>query len=207
MDPIDRTFGTIRSARSIGTIAAGNSIPSMNVRQVSVEFPTRSRGLILIGIAWLSMIGFDFFLHGGVLARWYVTPSPFLLPPPTAFARIPLGYLSFALLAVLLLWTLQRAKVEDWRHGAAIGLWIGSLVWGSLSLGLYSISTAPPGLLFGWFVGQSVELGIAGTVLGAGLSGHPLGRLFLMTLAFTVAAIVATVTLQILGVAPAITSG
>jgi hypothetical protein len=172
-----------------------------------VESLSRGRVLVLIGIAWLSMIGFDFFLHGGLLARWYAASSPFLLPPATAFARIPLGYLSFALLAVLVVWTLQRAKVEGWRHGGAVGLWIGSLVWGSLSLGLYSISTAPPGLLFGWFAGQSVELGIAGAVLGAGLSGQPIGRLFLMTLAFTIVAIMATITLQILGVAPAIKTG
>jgi hypothetical protein len=161
----------------------------------------------LIGIAWLAMIGFDFFLHAGLLARWYVSPSPFLLPPATAFARIPLGYLSFVLLAVLLLWTFSRAKVKGGRDGGATGLWIGVLVWGSLGLGLYSVSTAPPGLLLGWFVGQSVELSIAGVVVGAGVAGHPLGRLSLTTLAFTFAAVIATICLQVMGFAPAIKIG
>lgn len=179
----------------------------MSAPQVAVESRTQDRGLVLIGIAWLAMIGCDFFLHGGLLARWYVTPAPFLLPPATAFARIPVGYLSFALLAVLVLWVLRRANVSGWRQGGIVGLWIGSLVWGSFCLGLYSISTAPSGLLVGWFVGQSVEVGIAGGVLGAGLSGHALGRLFLVVLAFTVAAFVATIALQILGFAPAIKIG
>ncbi len=39
------------------------------------------RALILLTLlGWLSMIGFDFFLHAGLLARLYLTPSPFLLP-------------------------------------------------------------------------------------------------------------------------------
>ena len=53
------------------------------------------RSLILLTLlGWLSMIGFDFFLRGGVLARLYLTPSPFLLPATSAFSLIPVGYLS-----------------------------------------------------------------------------------------------------------------
>jgi len=36
---------------------------------------------ILLG--WLAMVGFDFFLHGGLLAGLYIQPDAFLLPPPT----------------------------------------------------------------------------------------------------------------------------
>ncbi len=40
-------------------------------------------GLILI--CWLSMFGFDFFLHAGLLTKLYVRPSSFLLPAEEAF--------------------------------------------------------------------------------------------------------------------------
>ena len=54
------------------------------------------RSLILLTLlGWLSMIGFDFFLHAGLLARLYLIPSPFLLPATTTFRLIPVGYLSF----------------------------------------------------------------------------------------------------------------
>lgn len=164
---------------------------------------TQRRRLALIGIAWLAMIGFDFLLHAGLLARWYSAPAPFLLPPAQAFVRIPWGYLSLVLLAVLLLWVLSGIQVSNWRQGGIVGLWVGALVWGSLTLGLYSISTAPPQLLVGWCAGQTIEMGIAGVILGAGLSGHPLVKLLLKTIGLVVAAVVVTVALQMLGMAPA----
>src|SRR5947209_7534433 len=49
-------------------------------------------------LAWLAMIGLDFFLHGGLLAGLYTAPAAFLLPPAQAFSRIPLGYAGFFLL-------------------------------------------------------------------------------------------------------------
>jgi hypothetical protein len=49
-------------------------------------------------LSWLSLVGFDFFLHAGLLARLYIKPSPFLLPPMEAFIRIPFGYMSILLL-------------------------------------------------------------------------------------------------------------
>ncbi len=153
------------------------------------------------------MLGWDFFLHAGVLASWYVKPSSFVLSPPDAFVRIPVGYLSFLLLAILLVWMLKKMKAGNGRQGGLLGLMIGGLIWGSFALGLYSISTAPPGLLLGWFIGQSAALGIAGMVAGAGLSGKPLGRLFLQTLGFVVGAILVTIVLQVVGLVPAIKAG
>ena len=50
------------------------------------------RRLVFIGLlSWLSMLGVDFTLLGGLLAELYAQPSPFLLPPLDAFRRIPLG--------------------------------------------------------------------------------------------------------------------
>ena len=154
-------------------------------------------------LAWLSMIGFDFFLHAGVLARLYVKPSPFLLPPERAFALIPVGYLSFLGLTILLIWLMTRLGIQGWRQGAIFGLKLGALTWGALVLGLLSISTASPTLLVGWFLGQTTGLGIAGMVAGSGFTGVRLGRLFLKVLALVIGAFAITILLQTLGLAPA----
>ena len=154
-------------------------------------------------LAWLSIIGFDFFLHAGVLSRLYFEPSPFLLPPERAFALVPVGYLSFLVTTILLIWLMARLGIQGWRQGAMFGLKLGALSWGALTLGLFSISTASPALLIGWFLGQTVELGIAGMVAGSGFAGARLGRLFLKVLAFVIGALVITVLLQSLGLAPA----
>lgn len=147
-------------------------------------------------LAWLSMIGFDFFLHAGVLAPLYIRESTFLLPPERAFALIPIGYLSFLGLAILLIWLMAKLGLQEWRKGALFGVQLGLLAWGSLVLGLYSISTASPILLLGWFLGQTVEMGFAGAVAGHGLAERKLGRLFLIVIIFVIIAIVAGIIWQ-----------
>jgi hypothetical protein len=166
-----------------------------------------SRILALILVAWFSMLGFDFLLHGGILAGMYVEPSPFLLPPEQAFARIPVGYASFLALAILLVWLARRVGVSSWVEGVRLGLLLGVLMWGAFLLGLLSISTAPASLLVGWFIGQSVELAIAGSLVGAGLGGARLSRLWLTVFVLAVGAVVITVVLQNLGLAPALRTG
>jgi len=141
-------------------------------------------------LAWLSMIGFDFFLHAGILAPLYAQESPFLLPPERAFALIPIGYISFLGLAVLLVWLMVKLNIRAWRKGAIFGFQLGFLAWGSLILGLYSISTAAPVLLWTWFLGQTVELSVAGAVAGYGLAARKLRRLFGMVSLFAILAIV-----------------
>ena len=147
-------------------------------------------------LAWFSMIGFDFFWHAGLFAPLYAQPSPFLLSPDRAFAFIPLGYLSFLILGILLLWLMIRLNLKGWKQGAVFGIQLGALAWGALSLGLLSISTASPVLLLSWFVGQTFELGIAGMVIGHGFARQGLGRLFFKILAFVIVSIVVTVILQ-----------
>lgn len=140
----------------------------------------------LILLAWLTMIGFDFFLHAGILAPLYAKESAFLLSPERAFALIPIGYLAFLGLAVLLVWLMVKLNIRDWRKGGIFGLQLGFLAWGSLILGLYSISTASPILLLTWFIGQTVELGLAGAVAGYGLTQQKLKRLFWMVFFFAI---------------------
>ena len=147
-------------------------------------------------LAWLSMIGFDFFLHAGVLAPLYEAGSAFLLPPERAFALIPIGYASFLGLAILLVWLMAKLKLQGWRKGALFGMQLGLLAWGSLVLGLYSISTASPLLLAGWFLGQTAELGIAGAIVGQGLAKQKLSRLFFIVVSFAIIAIVAGIVWQ-----------
>ncbi|MBI5291445.1 MAG: hypothetical protein HY872_06175 [Chloroflexi bacterium] len=163
---------------------------------------SKQRVLLLTFIAWLSMLGFDFLLHAGLLAGLYVQPSPFLLPPLTAFALIPVGYLSFLLLAVLLVWLMIRLKLAGWRQGALFGLELGGLAWGAFVLGLLSVSTASLPLLMGWFIGQTLEMAMAGAVIGSGLAGVRLRRLFGVVIVFVLLSIITTIILQSLGVVP-----
>jgi hypothetical protein len=161
------------------------------------------RRLWQIGVlAWLASLGVDFFLHGGVLAGLYVAPSPFLLSPDALFARIPAGYASFAVLTGLVLWLMVWLGLGGWRDGLRFGLQLGALLWGALALALWSSTTATPALLAGWAVGQTVELGVTGAVIGQGLAGGSLARLAAVVMAGVVLLIVATITLQTLGVAP-----
>ena len=160
--------------------------------------------LTRIGIlAWLSMLGIDFLLHAGVLAGLYASASPFLLAPSEAFRRIPLGYLTFLLITVLLMWLLRGTGTTGMRGGFAFGLKLGLLTWGALLLGLASISTAPPQLLLGWWIGQSIELGVAGAVAGRGLEAGSLKKLTLGVIGLMIVCVILTVILQTTGLAPA----
>ena len=134
-----------------------------------------------------------------MLARLYVEPSPFLLSPERAFALNPVGHLSFLGLTILLIWLMVRLGIQGWRQGAVFGLKLGALTWGALVVGLLSISTASLALLIGWFLGQTIELGVA----GSGFKGVRLGRLFLQVLALVIGAFAITILLQTLGLAPA----
>lgn len=163
--------------------------------------PTK-RLMLLVLLCWLSMIGFDFLLHGGILASFYAQPSPFLLPLEKAFRLIPLGYLSFLLLALLLVWLMQRLDIRGWRNGLVFGIKLGALIWGAMVLGLMSISTASVGLLVGWFFGQTIELGVAGMFAGSGLSGAKLSRLFIIVIGLIFLSLIVTVGLQSTGIAP-----
>lgn len=132
----------------------------------------------IILLAWLAVIGFDFFLHGGILARFYSESNGFLLPSEEAFRLIPLGYVSFLLFVVLLGWLMPRFGIEGWQPGLYFGLKAGVLMGGSLALGLISITTVSVTFIIAWSSGQIIEFGIAGAVLGSGLAAvglRPLG--------------------------------
>ena len=165
--------------------------------------PMNRRAIQTVLAAWLLMVGFDVFLHAGILARLYAQASPFLLPAELAFRRIPLGYTAFLVLAGALYWILARLDIRDWLSGVRFGLAAGLVVWGALSLGLYSISTAEPALLLGWWLGQAFELGLAGAVIGRSLEGVAMRGLYKKVGVAVFFMIVAVVLLQSFGLAPA----
>lgn len=156
--------------------------------------------------AWVLSLGFDLFLHAGLLARIYVEPSPFLLGPEEAFRRIPLGYLAFFVLTLALSWLLRRTGVRGAKAGCRYGAAAGSVIWGALLVGLYSISTISVPLVVAWWAGQSVELGLAGAVLGAAANGVPMKRLWTLVIVATVACVAGVILMQSLGLAPAMKS-
>jgi hypothetical protein len=170
--------------------------------QTAVVTHSKQRVLWLTLIAWLAMLGFDFLLHAGLLAELYLQPDPFLLPPLTAFTFIPIGYLSFLLMAILLVWLMIRLKIAGWRQGTLFGLELGGLIWGAFVLGLLSVSTASHSLLIGWFIGQTLELATAGAVIGSGLAGVRLRRLFGIVMVFVLLSVITTIILQSFGIVP-----
>jgi hypothetical protein len=178
---------------------------SKTSRNITV-FPT-SRIIGLGALGWISMLAIDFFLHAGLLGKLYAQPSPFLLPLEDAFRLIPIGYLSFLLLNVLIFWLMQRLEITGWQRGLSFGLTSGGLIWGAVALGLLSISTASPGLMLGWFAGQSVELGVAGAVIGSGLSGTSLRKILVRVIGLILVSVIATIILQNTGLAPAVDIG
>jgi len=88
-------------------------------------------------------------------------------------------------------------------EGSVFGLKLGGLMGGGGALGLVSISTAEYSLLCGWFIGQTIGLGIAGAVVGSALGGISLKRLSVMVSVFVIFSLIITVVLQALGLAPA----
>lgn len=147
-------------------------------------------------LAFLAVIGFDLFLHAGILSPLYSNANSFVLAPEEAFQRIPFGYLSFAILIGFMLWLMTSLEIRGWRAGLFFGLVFGAFVWGSLVLGLFSISTAGIPLLIGWFLGQTVELAVAAMVIGSGLANSRLRPLYYKVLIFFVAAVVLGIILQ-----------
>jgi len=158
-------------------------------------------------LAWVAMIGVDFLVHAGVLARLYVEPQPFLLPPETAFRLIPLGYASLVFFAALLVWLAVRLGARGAAAGARVGLVLGGLLWAALTLGLASIATASYALLAGWLVGQTMQAAVGGAVIGAGLAAKRMGLVVSSVMALVVGCVVTVVVLQTMGLAPALRAG
>jgi len=155
-------------------------------------------------LGWLTMLGWDFFLHGGLLASHYVKESSFLLGPQEAFRLIPLGYLSFLIYAILLTWVMPRFALSNRKQAFVFGLTFGLFTWGGFVLGLMSISTIDTSLAISWILGQTVEIGLGALVIYLSLQAESLRRISLFVFLFIIFAFAATIILQSVGLAPAI---
>ena len=153
-------------------------------------------------IAWLAMLGFDFFLHGGVLAGIYTGESQFLLPSMEAFRRIPLGYLSFLITAFFLLWIALRLDINNVKDGLLMGLGLGVVMWAAFGLGMYSITTAEPSTLLAWVVSESLKMALAGGLIGVALRDQNLRQAFKIALVAAIFLVLLTIILQSLNLAP-----
>jgi len=178
-------------------------IPEPNCGEAALGKTGAFHMLSAVGAAWVLTLGFDVLLHAGLLASLYVEASPFLLQPEDAFRRIPLGYLSFLVLILSLYWLFHRLGVRGVLSGFRHGCIAGCVVCGALELGLYSISTAGLPLLVGWWIGQALELGLAGAILGGAAAGVSLKRMWIAAVLTLIGCIAGTIVLQTLGLAPA----
>ncbi len=158
--------------------------------------------LTLLG--WISMIGVDFLLHGGLLAFIYIQKSPFLLSPIESFRRIPLGFLALLVSSGFLAWILRQIEGKGWQKGLGVGAIIGAMVGASLALGLYSISTASIQIMAAWFAGEVFEMGVAGAVIGQGFAKDNMRGLTLAVVIGVILIFIVVIILQSVGLAPSI---
>ena len=161
------------------------------------------RRLLLVGFfGWVTTLGVDLFLNAGVFAWVFFEPSPFLLSPEELFLRIPLGYLSFLLITALVVWLMSSLSIAGWRAGARFGVVLGAVIHGAGVLGIASVSTASVSLLAAWFVGQTLQTGIVGAVVGQGFATSNLRHLGLLVVVLDVVLIGTTFALQSLEIVP-----
>jgi hypothetical protein len=160
------------------------------------------RLLFIIMLGWFSMLGFDLFQNAGLFARLLLDSQSALLPPEQLFRRIPMGYLAFLLVTILLTWLQAKLETRGWKRGVLFGLKFGLLSEAALAFGTYSGFPVPIPLLFAWFIGGTMQCCIASGVIGSGLGGAHLGRLSTKVGLFVLVMVVATMVLQGLGIAP-----
>jgi hypothetical protein len=54
----------------------------------------------------------------------------------------------------------------------------------------------------GWFIGQTLEMALAGAIIGSGLAGLRLRRLFGIVIVFLLLSVITVIILQSVGVVP-----
>jgi hypothetical protein len=150
----------------------------------------------LILITWAATLGLDFIWHGGILAEIYTRPNPALLDPEQAFIRIPYGYGALLLQVVLIYWLFSLLKVNEWRKGIQMGFMFGGMMGIASILGQFSILALELEILILWGVGQVIEFGALGAVIGAGISATSLKKLAAKVAVLVVIAFLFTIIMQ-----------
>lgn len=179
-------------------MAAGKRI------RVPVSIP---RLVWILLLCWLSILGFDLFQHAGIFAGLWLDSQSAFLPADELWRRIPLGYFSFLISACFLAWLMLRLQITGAKEGAHFGVKIGSFLSAGMVLGVASGFPVRAGLLIAWLIGGIAQYSLAAAVIGCGLGGYPLRRLTVWVIAFVIIMFAAVVTMQNLGLAPAMIHG
>lgn len=157
---------------------------------------SRKRLLALLFLAWLAFLAVDLLFHAGLLAERYEHGGPGLLSLEQAFARIPLGYLSFLIQVAVLLWLAVRLEVQGVVRGLGLGVVVGLILGVDRLLGLASITTLDPALLGWWATAQTAEMAVVGAVVGCGLERPRVGGIVVAVVMLVLLSIAVTVVLQ-----------
>ena len=100
----------------------------MELQMTSEVFHYRNKKIFhinLIGICWLAVIGFDLFLHAGLLAQLYQDNNPAILPPLDAFYRIPIAYIAFLFNISLVYFLIIKMDINDRKEIIKLVMIIG----------------------------------------------------------------------------------
>ena len=174
----------------------------MSTPAEAVITPVSRRRLIRItALAWFAVIGLDFLLNAGLLARFYPWDLPGFLTPLKMFQYIPLGYAAFLFWCILLVWLMNRLSVSGFRAGAMFGLKVGSLLAAAGFFGQLSIFAFPAKMLLIWMV--TLIFTIGGAVTGAGLAAARVRPLALRVVALFLVCFAGGIVLQNIGPNPA----
>ena len=165
----------------------------------------RARRVVVALLTWLAILGVDFVLNGAIFARMYQGGDAFLLAPQQAFARIPLGYAAFLIVAFAVVELERLVGISGPRAGIRFGLVLGAVSGSVWALGLYSIASVPAAVALALAAIWFAVLLVASTVAAAALGQRSLRRVALAVAGFDVVCIVVVVALQSFGVVPAIT--
>jgi hypothetical protein len=171
--------------------------------EASIAPLSRKRLIQITALAWFAVIGLDFFLDAGLLARFYRWDLPGFLPPLKMFQFIPFGYAAFLLWTILLVWLMTRLSITGFRAGAIFGLKVGVLLAAAGFFGQLSVFAFPARMLLLWLVANTSIFTIAGAVTGAALAAQRLRPLARRVVALVLLCLVGGIVLQNIGPNPA----
>jgi len=171
--------------------------------EASIAPLSRKRLIQITALAWFAVIGLDFFLDAGLLARFYRWDLPGFLPPLKMFQFIPFGYAAFLLWTILLVWLMTRLSITGFRAGAIFGLKVGVLLAAAGFFGQLSVFAFPARMLLLWLVANTSIFTIAGAVTGAALAAQRLRPLARRVVALVLVCLVGGIVLQNIGPNPA----
>lgn len=129
---------------------------------------SRSRFWQSVFMAWLVFLMLDFLAHASLLKSLWARDLPALKSQEELFRLIPLGYLSFGLLTILIAWLYVRLYPSqgDAKQGIKYGAGFGFLFACANFLGWYSFLNLPLDLVAFASFGYFVEICAVGFVLG-----------------------------------------